>query len=264
MKAERRHDLRTNELAEWLGHFPEFWRENYRMVIYVTVVLIIVAVAVYFKWYRERIDLMRNRSEVTEYIARVAQSKIDTILGVRQGVDFSNRLLEVADALDTASASVDDPVSSALALCKRAEALRAELHYRPYSLEPQAVKIQVNQAVKCYEKALVKARGNAGIEAMAKLGLGLSAEELGDSAKAKDVYREIVDNPDYQGSVFVSQAEKRLEEIEEYSGEVYFAKTAAPAQAESEQFDVLLSPEVTRALVGPPIPTTYDLNEILR
>ena len=89
-------------------------------------------------------------------------------------------------------------------------------------------------------------------------------EELADTAKAKSIYQEIVDNPDYQGTIYVSQAQKRLETIEEYSGEVYFAKAAPPAPAKSDQVDMKLPPEITEALVGPPIPTTYDINEILR
>ncbi len=28
MKAEHRHELKTNELADWIVHFPQWFKEN--------------------------------------------------------------------------------------------------------------------------------------------------------------------------------------------------------------------------------------------
>ena len=33
MKSEHRHELQTNELADWIGHLPEFIREKARIII---------------------------------------------------------------------------------------------------------------------------------------------------------------------------------------------------------------------------------------
>ena len=46
MDAEHRHELKTNELADWIGHFPDFCRQNAKTII--GVALIIAAVGVYF------------------------------------------------------------------------------------------------------------------------------------------------------------------------------------------------------------------------
>jgi tetratricopeptide (TPR) repeat protein len=262
MKSERRHELRTNELAEWLGHFPEFLRENYRVIIYITVVVIIVAATVYTKWYRKRAELREQRIELTELFARISQSKIDAVMGAGRGQDYSSRLLVTADAIDTASRRMDNPVCAAFALNKRAEALRAELHYRPESLEPGAAKAQIGQAVKSYEKALAKDHGNTALEAMTKFGLGLCAEELGDLTKAQSIYQEIVANPDYQGTVFVPQARERLETMAEYSEPVYFAKAAPAEPPQQGRIDLEPQPEVSEPLVAPSVPSPFDINEL--
>jgi tetratricopeptide (TPR) repeat protein len=261
MKSDRRHDLKTNELAEWLSHFPEFWRANYKVIVYITVVLIVVAVAAYFKFYRKRLELAMQRVELTELSSRVAQSKVDAIVGMHQGTDYSNYLLITADALDSLSRLTDDPACTALALNKRAEALRAELHYRARSLEPSAAKVQINQAVRSYEKALEVEKAGVSLKAMAKLGLGLCAEELGESAKARGIYQEIIDNPDYEGTVFVYQARQRLETIDEYAKTVEFTESASAAPSDGEQFGPQNRAEPAKSPVTSSPPLPFEVNE---
>jgi tetratricopeptide (TPR) repeat protein len=262
MKSERRHELKANELAEWLGHLPEFLQENYKTVIYVSVVVIVVAIAVYAKWYRKRAEVIERRIELTELSAQVSQSKVDAVVGAGRGQDYSGGLLMAANALDTASGRVDNPAYAALALCKRAEALRTELHYRPESLEPEAAKAQINQAVRSYEKALEKSQGNTALRAMAEFGLGLCAEELGDITKAQSIYQGIVANPDYQGTVFVPQAQQRLETMEEYSESVYFAVATTTAPPQQEQIGIQSETEPLESSVVPSAPSQFDANKL--
>jgi len=266
MKSERRHELKTNELAEWLSRLPEFLRENYKAVIYVTVIVIVVAVAAYAKWYRKRAEVIEHRIKLTELSAQVSQSKIDAVMGAGRGQDYSARLLMTADALDTASRSEDNPVYAALALSKRAEALRTELHYRPESLEPGAAKGQINQAVKSYEEALEKSYGNSALKAMAEFGLSLCAEELGDITKAQSIYQGIVANPDYQGTVFVPQAQERLETMQEYSDTVYFTKAASATPSWADGIDLQHVEEAFKPSVPntPSVPSLFDINEMTR
>ena len=40
MKAEHRHELVTNELADWIGNFPNFIKENIRPIIGVILILL--------------------------------------------------------------------------------------------------------------------------------------------------------------------------------------------------------------------------------
>jgi tetratricopeptide (TPR) repeat protein len=266
MKSERRHELKTNELAEWLSHLPELLGENYIAIICITVVVIVVAGVAYAILYRERAEVIERRIELTELSSQVAKNKIDTVVGAGQGRDFSTRLLMTADALDNASRRLDNPVYAALALNKRAESLRTELHYRPESLESGATKAQINQAVKSYEQALAKNQENAAMRAMAEFGLGLCAEELGDLARAKSIYRGIVANPDYQGMVFVPQAQERLETMQQYSGNIYFSKAASAKPGWADEIDMR---HVEEAFEVPApnvnsVPFPVDINEITR
>ena len=44
MKSDHRHELKTNELAEWLGNLPEWTKENLVTIIAVVVVVVVVVV----------------------------------------------------------------------------------------------------------------------------------------------------------------------------------------------------------------------------
>ena len=53
MKADHRHELKTNELADWLGHFPEWAQENRTTLIAAGAVIVVLAVVLYFvRFYR--------------------------------------------------------------------------------------------------------------------------------------------------------------------------------------------------------------------
>ena len=47
MRPERRHELATNELADWIGNFPNWIKENKGTVIYVAVALVLIGISAY-------------------------------------------------------------------------------------------------------------------------------------------------------------------------------------------------------------------------
>jgi hypothetical protein len=100
---------------------------------------------------------------------------------------------------------------------------------------------------------------------MSEFGLGLCAEELGDWDKAKSIYEEIVANPDYQGTIFVPQAQERLEATAEYSEPVYFTE-AEPAET-TRQEQIGIQPNTVMEPIEPSVaPSTQlvsDANEIV-
>ena len=49
MKSEHRHELKTNELAQWIADFPQWAKKNMRTIIYVVVVVVVVLA--YYGWY---------------------------------------------------------------------------------------------------------------------------------------------------------------------------------------------------------------------
>ncbi len=69
---------------------------------------------------------------------------------------------------------------------------------------------------------------------MAQLGLGLCSEELGQTAQAADIYRQIADNDIYQATVLAELARHRLEGLKDNSETFNFADApVAPEEATS-------------------------------
>jgi tetratricopeptide (TPR) repeat protein len=117
---------------------------------------------------------------------------------------------------------------AALALIKRAEALRAELHYRLSSVSSQDLETVIGQAKTSYTQAIEKAPTSPSLVAAAKFGLGLCEEELGEFEKAAQIYREVTENPDFQATVANAAAKRRLETMDDYKQKLAFKPAPIP------------------------------------
>ncbi len=110
-------------------------------------------------------------------------------------------------------------------MIKRAEALRTELQYRPQMAEPDVLKYQDEQAKKIYEEALVKAKGDPTVAAMAEYGIALCLEDMGDFAGAKTLFNKITENPEYRGTLYPARAKLRAQTLSDNESKVVFAKS---------------------------------------
>jgi hypothetical protein len=117
---------------------------------------------------------------------------------------------------------------AALALIKRAEAIRAELHYRLETIAKQDLAAQINRAKASYTEAIQKASGNPSLIATATFGLGLCEEELGNFEQAAQIYRDITTSPNFEGTVAKAAAKLRLETMADYKGKVVFKPSPKP------------------------------------
>jgi hypothetical protein len=151
-------------------------------------------------------------------------------------------LLETATSLEDTAQRCPDGALAALALIKEGEALRAELHYRSASLAPEGLQQQLDRARACYEQALDRAGRNMTLVAMAKLGLGLCAEELEDFERAGQLYTELAMGPEFAGTVFPALAKERLELMPEYKEKVHFAEAPAPPEGQGEGLSIMAEP----------------------
>ncbi|MGD2093571.1 MAG: hypothetical protein PVH77_01035, partial [Phycisphaerales bacterium] len=75
MKSEHRHELKTNELADWLGHLPQWTKENLTSIL--IVLAIIIAVVFFFAWnsYKQKIT-EQEKLEFTTLLNRLSSSKM--------------------------------------------------------------------------------------------------------------------------------------------------------------------------------------------
>lgn len=233
MKSEHRHELKTNELAEWLGNLPQWSKENLITIVSVSVFIVVLVGVYMWRGYNKNVVRVRERNEFTRLLNQVSAAKMQIIQGQEQQRDLSFALLQPAKGLDTFAQTTKNDGMAALALIKRAQALRAELHYG--TVEQQYLKDQIAKAQESYTQALERSRGDNSLAAAAEYGLGLCAEELGDFEKAQRIYRDIVANADYEGTVPVAQAQRRLRTMADYEEKIAFKPNPNPKPAGASQ-----------------------------
>jgi len=234
MKSDHRHELKTNELAEWLGNLPEWTKENLKTIIFVLVLITAVAAFYFWRTYTKNVVQVRERLEFSTLLNQLSASKMQVLNAQAQGRDLSFVLIQPANNLGNFAQNAKNDQMAALALIKQAEALRTELHYRPGTISEQDFVSQINQAKAAYTEAIetrLKATSNPSLTAVAEFGLGLCEEELGNFEKAKQIYQGIVNNTAFVGTVTVAQAKHRLDTMDDYKEKVIFKPAPAPPVA---------------------------------
>jgi len=243
MKAQHRHELKTNELADWLTHLPK-WAADNRNGIIAAVAVVVIAAAVYvWKVYFYDTGRLERRIALTTAVAEVTQRKAQVAAGQGQGTDQSFLLIQPADTLQTLAAGESNADMAALAYVKRGEALRAEVHFRMTGLTSNVLQTQIGLARDAYAAALEAKPTLASIASAAKLGLGLCAEELGDFDQARRLYQEIVDDAAFKGTVAVASAQTRLTAMDEFRQPIAFHPAPMPP-IQIQPFDPNKAPDL--------------------
>ena len=156
MKSEHRHELKTNELAEWLANFPQWTKENAKTIIYVCVLIIVVASLYFYKRYQKNVVSVKKFEQHTNLVAAIPSTKINILRSQSQGIDISYILLDQAKNFGFSAQNAASDEIAALALIKQGQLLRTELHYRLENVSRENLTDQVNQAKNCYLQAIQK------------------------------------------------------------------------------------------------------------
>ena len=255
MDPGHRHELKTIELADWIAHLPGFLRRNWAQIVGAALIIIGLLAVPIFKRTRHNAAQTRQ-AETTQLIQSIAQEKVMVVRNQGTGIlETQSQLLVVASSLEAAANKAKNPYSAALALIKRAEAFRADLHYQPGRVERSIVQAQISQARKAYELAIEKAQGNNTLIGMARIGLGLCAEELGKFDQASQIYQEIASNADFAGTIFPAQAQLRLEIMDDSRAKFVFVAAPEPEPPTVEvEIPGGLGGETIDELIGPVMP----------
>jgi tetratricopeptide (TPR) repeat protein len=240
MKAEERHELKTNELAQWILNLPQLIKENLQIIIYVSAAAVLILAAFSYYLYQKDVTAVRNEEDLTRQIGMVSQSKPQIVQAQSKGIDLSYNLIQTADELNSAAQDIKSDTASAFALIKRGEALRTELHYRPTAVNKETLTSQINLAKASYEKAIEKAGGDPALTAKARYGLGLCEEELGNFTEAQKIYHEIVGDKNLEDTIGYAEARHRLAIMSNYEQPVSFKPAPKP-------------PEPATPMVAPPV-----------
>ncbi|HUT28590.1 MAG TPA: tetratricopeptide repeat protein [Sedimentisphaerales bacterium] len=231
MKAEHRHELKTNELARWIADMPDWAKKNFKIIGVAALVVVLAAGSYLYFRYQRSIVSAREQLRLTELAARrLSQHKRDILSAQNRVGDLAYLLLQLAENLQDFARSAEDGDRAALALIKRGETLRAELHYRPRTVSRQDIAAQIERARQSYREALEKSSSNPLLKGMANFGLGLCQEELGNFDEAKQIYQAIVENAEFEGTTVVVQAKQRLETMGDYRKDVVFGAAARPVR----------------------------------
>ena len=240
MDAEHRHELKTNELADWLGHLPQFLKDNSNTIIGVVLICVgLISWPIFNKMSQQK-D-MAQQTEITQSIQMLDQDVYEVVSAQEDDVlaqtEALNTMLINADTLIEKASESDNPNLAALAMIKGAQAIRTQLHLRK-AMDAETLETQVDKARQAYQKAFDTAQTPT-LKAMAQLGLGLCSEELGQTAQAAEIYQQIVDNETYQATALPVQAQQRLDNLDENAEAFVFAEAPEPAAPEAPVQDMV-------------------------
>ncbi|MDH4238894.1 MAG: tetratricopeptide repeat protein [Phycisphaerae bacterium] len=239
MKSDHRHELKTNELAEWIANFPQWARDNGTIIISISVVAVLVIGSALWYWRKTKVESVQEQLEFTNLIAKLPQNKIQVLMRQSRGEDISYMLIQTAVDLETVANGAQDENMAALALIKRAESLRAAVHYRQETVNQADLLTAVDAAKIAYNKAISKAVNNPSLMAMAKFGLGICEEETGNFDEAERIYRDLIKNSDFEGTTTVAKAQRRLETMADYRKKIVFKPAPIPKPPVTDMTDLL-------------------------
>jgi len=249
MKSDHRHELKTNELAEWIANFPEWAKENAKILIGIAAIAIVVLIILFWNSYSSNVLARDQRIVFTDTLTQLAGTKYQVGENAPANVDTSFILQQSADTLAKEAKKAKGKGMAALATIKQAEMLRAELHQQHGSLTPEKIAERVAAAKSCYQKALTLAKDNPTLLSLAEYGLGLCDEELGSYDEAAARYRDIVNNTGLKGTVGQASARHRLETFNRYQQQIVFEE--APETEESPNPAMPLLDSGSAPVIGP-------------
>lgn len=222
MKADHRHELKTNILADWIAHFPEWCQKNAKQLIGGTALVVVVVVAVMWSQYNNTVLAQAKHAKFTNDLATQELTVMQVAQTSSQGNDTSMLLGEAASALGKMAQNASSKHMSALAYIKQAESLREQTQFENGQPDTQTVSDRLDAAKANYRKALELAKGNTTLCALAQYGLGLCAEEAGQYSEAKAIYEAMIGNDAYKGTTGQASALARLEVVDSFQNTITF------------------------------------------
>jgi tetratricopeptide (TPR) repeat protein len=236
MDSKERHEMKTNELADWLDHVPGFLKQYQNLLIGLALIVIgLISWPILNRW-RQQSDFTAEAA-VSEMLDSLEMGKY---LAVRpnenQQDSAAGSFLVTANNLAEQAKKAPNNNLAAIALIKRGQALRTDLLYRKEIIAEDAAAAQIKQAQEAYQQAFDKAVLPS-VKAMAQFGLGICSEELGQFDQAKEIYQKIATEASYAGTPLPMAAEDRIKKMTDNNAKYTFVEkpkaASAPAQIQA-------------------------------
>jgi predicted negative regulator of RcsB-dependent stress response len=262
MKAERRHELKTNALARGLEGFPYYWRTYGSQALLVVLIALIVFMLVRY-WNEKK---ARQAEELTSSMAQVQQNlrELDQLpmgymsLPSDKLADERKRIAQDADAAiaNVLSTAKDSKLVAA------AWSARGELDWKLANLpDPPGAETQPALAVGNKDTLLSDSRSafeqvlqpqySSDVEDVfaARLGLAAIAENQNQWDKAREQYQAIADAASMPGA-FKQYAHERIADLPKYERPVYLGPPATLPSLLNKPQTAATEPSV----LGPTVP----------
>ena len=248
MKAEERHKLKSNELADSIKELSEFFNRHSAKLLTGVIVILILAAAVLWRQKNkaesqyERIYLLQNliaQSNQLQY--RAAQQARVQPEENTTGEFLYNVEPQAGLLAELAQMEIGSPVGIT-ALLQQAQNLRSQLLYSDRTMSEQEQLDLSRRTEVIYKRVIDECPEQAVVTATARLGLALLAEDRGQWDQAKQIYETIADDKEDQlaGTVLPFHARKRLNLLDGIGRPIVFPEspletiTETPAEVPAE------------------------------
>jgi hypothetical protein len=229
MKAEERHRLKTNELAQKLSELPDYLRKHSKYITIGIAVVVVVCVAGGFWWSARKKGQQSRNEELQSLFPQITQVQILAVRvaqdpGAKPTSGTSYNTSSVLGSLQNLSTDAKGTGVGMTALLQQAELKRSELYYTNRELTDAMRDGICREAETLYNQILQQYGDHAVAVGTAKLGLALVAEDRGQWDKAKKAYQEILAEQagKLAGTTYPLQAKRRLRKIDEIAIEIDF------------------------------------------
>lgn len=211
MKADERHQLKQNELAEALGKLRDWNSPSTRYTV-LGVVVLLALFGGYKGWrYMQRHTLEQAWQRLTE------------IESAMRDPDPT----KAAGALDNLRTLIRDASNPAVAATARLELARAR--YDEGLEKPEQRQAAFAEAADLLKQVADNRDSPAELAAAATFGLATTYESLRQLARAGELYDSLVKNPRFKGSPFLLLAMDRQKKLDELATPVEFTPGDPPA-----------------------------------
>jgi hypothetical protein len=266
MKAERRHELKSNSLARRLEGLPAFLQTHANRLMVGLILILLVILALQYRARTAAQSAVQAQSDLAGARADIAQLRA----GTYQGMPLAEATTQqAAQARTDLRKSAEDSLLSVLDLTKSDPAMQARAYlakgdlYWQLAVFPDLPTTQpdlnpsktppelLELADDAYRQALkVAPQDQVLLRNSARLGLAAVAENQSDWDKAQTWYQAVIDDPD-AGSALHDYATKRLQILTSLREPVLLASDlATPATEPANPPAEALPP----GAFGPPSP----------
>ncbi len=271
MKAEERHQLKTNEL-------PEFLKKHLTTIIAcaVTFLLAIFIAPWAVNMWKDsnRIKnsqlqrILVNRSIEQTRLVNQAQTAMQDPESTDVGAEYNN--VPIITELTNLAGGANEAVNITVAI-QQAQTILSELYYSQEDISGERKSEICKKADDLFQQIESNSASNVAATAQAKLGRAMIAEELNQWDRAQSIYNEIVVDKDgkYANTMFATLAQQRLDIMDDLKEIVVFppAPPAPPVEPEistesPQPAPVVITTPKTESGPGPAKPDGDSIPEV--